>query len=546
MSGEIQTSLNLFPCDTEFFHQSINGHVLKVAGTSHNSPVSKHPEFVPLIEAQPSDLKKAWKSLVLLVQVAGLFGTGCLIWFASVVPRLHYQPLGAIVMHALKYACLACVSSMAIMLGLQLAIARSARLDALRVALRTARTAVWFAPATILLLHLSPAALGAALALVVSTTRLLYCQWQEAHRAANPSISVGPAQFGLGDLLARPLLLWELGPALTVSLSVQMSVVAVLMGYLLLAAALICLSAAMLTLLSLNAGIYQAGRPDSLPRSVLGIVLTVILAAGLTVGGLSPGFGLGSGSEGNFALQSRPGLLASARALARRLSKPEDSSGPNSVLTKVYLPPEDTVEITDRNFPGVILWPEIKEKYTVLVAPLPSWTITPLTPAPKTPFTIPFSGQYWMFKAPYVRPPEGSYFKRENPRDLSFVTTDHRPMSMEARQKLDHKIDLRCCQGIQIAISNADRYPGTIALELVLIDSAGQVNLGRREVLTKPARAPWHVPSPALEILDFPIPASAGIREFDQIRVVFDRSAIRGERSARISIERFILVPRAA
>lgn len=499
---------------------------------------------MPVIDAQPSSNKKAWNGLALLIQVAGLLGTACLIWFASVVPRLPYQPLGAILMHALKYAGLACVSSLAIMLGLQLAIGGVSRIDAFRTALRTARTAVWFAPATILLLHLSPAALGAALALVVSATRLLYCQWRESHEDADSPVWVGRTNFGLGD--PRPLLVCELGPALTVSLSVQMSVVAALMGYLLLAATLVCLSAAMLTLLSITAGVYDPGRPESLPRSALGVLLTVILAAGLTVGGLSPGFGFGSGSEGNFALQARPGLLASARALSRKLTKREDGSGPNPSVTKVYLPPEDTVEITDQNFPGVILWPEIKEKYTILVAPLPSWTTTPLTTVPKTPFSIPFSGQYWMFKPPYLRPPEGSYFRREDPRELSFVTTDHRPMSMEARQKLDHTIDLRCCRGIQIAISNADRYPGTIALELVLIDRTGEVNLGKRQVTTHPAGGWWRSPSPAPEILDFPIPASVGIREFDQIKVVFDRMALRVERSARISIQRFILVPRAA
>ena len=151
-----------------------------------------------------------------------------------------------------------------------------------------------------------------------------------------------------------------------------------------------------------------------------------------------------------------------------------------------------------------------------------------------------------MFKPPNIRPPDGSYFRREDPRELSFVTTDHRPMSMEARQKLDHTIDLRCCRGIQIAISNADRYPGTIALELVLIDRTGELSLGKRQVTTHPGGGLWRALSPAPEILDFPIPASVGIREFDQIKVVFDRMAMRVERSARISIQRFILVPRAA
>ena len=81
-------------------------------------------------------------------------------------------------------ALLAVGASAAITLGLYLLISRSSRIDALRMALRTSATAVWFAPATILLSAMSPAALAAALVLVVSTTRLLYSQWRWIHPAS--------------------------------------------------------------------------------------------------------------------------------------------------------------------------------------------------------------------------------------------------------------------------------------------------------------------------------------------------------------------------
>jgi hypothetical protein len=119
---------------------------------------------------------------------------------------------------------------------------------------------------------------------------------------------------------------------------------------------------------------------------------------------------------------------------------------------------------------------------------------------------------------------------------------------MEGVQKLTHALDLSCCRAIQVAIENADRYPGTIALELLLIDSQapGQPvqSLGKRDVLSRPQIKPLDLsPIPATEILDFPIPRVAEIREFDAMQVVFHRAFFRIDRSARISIERFTLVP---
>jgi len=230
----------------------------------------------------------------------------------------------------------------------------------------------------------------------------------------------------------------------------------------------------------------------------------------------------------------------------RKLAGREKLRGPNEKVTKLYTPPSESVDVTDKSFPGIVLIPET-EPPKALVAPQPHSLLALRSADFPKPSDIPFTGEYWMFKAPNVRPPQTSYLRKGTPLALSFVTTDHRPLSMEAHQKLDHAIDLHCCRGIQIAISNIDRYPGTVTLEIVLIDSAAQrsESLGTADVTSKPDGRPWTGSRfPVLETLEFRIPLSTELREFNEIKVVFHRASLRMDRSARISIERFSLMPR--
>jgi hypothetical protein len=119
-------------------------------------------------------------------------------------------------------------------------------------------------------------------------------------------------------------------------------------------------------------------------------------------------------------------------------------------------------------------------------------------------------------------------------------------MRMEARHHLDDPIALRCCSAIRLEIRSADRYPGTVSLELVLVNSLSprdSVSLGRLPVTAFPD--PRSEPAtPVAQILDFPVPASAAIAEFDTFKIVFHRQFDRAHRSARISIERLVLLPR--
>ena len=49
---------------------------------------------------------------------------------------------------------------------------------------------------------------------------------------------------------------------------------------------------------------------------------------------------------------------------------------------------------------------------------------------------------------------------------------------------------------------------------------------------------------PVSETLDFPIPEAAASRSFDEFKIVFQRVRWRTDKSARVAIERFLLVPR--
>src|SRR5262249_36260104 len=140
------------------------------------------------------------------------------------------------------------------------------------------------------------------------------------------------------------------------------------------------------------------------------------------------------------------------------------------------------------------------------------------------------------------RPPPNSYFRRGTPSALSFSTPDHFPMQMEARQKLEQSISLRCCSRLQLAILNADPSPQTISLEIMLLDGnlpkAASQSLGRAPITS--------VPRPketVAETLDFPFPPAPHLDEFDEIKVIFHRAIGRMDRSARVSIERFVLIP---
>ena len=482
--------------------------------------------------------------IMVWVQVAGLFATGYIIWHASVAPRLRYFSAAYVVADAFEYALLAWLWSAALVLVLSAVIARSDGASALRTALRTSRTAVWFAPACILLSQLSPAAAIPALALVMGATQLLYSEWA----TRSPAPSLAPVVSEPFQLLPAPCALRALAPVLATSLGLQAGFVAIVAGYPLAAAFLFCATAAVLTLLLLTAGLMKPSQSTTLPRSIFGVVLTVILAAGLTtVHGLARMHR--GGSYGDPSAAASRGPLESLRELLNRMKEGGggDDDRPDA-STRFYNAP-DNVDLSDKVFPGVILWPEMKH-YVTLVAPTPAWTRDSIASVADHPYSIPFDGEYWMFKPPQLRPPRGAYFQRGTPLALFYRTTDHRKMAMEAHQRLQHPVALDCCQAIQIAIYNADRYAGTISLELGLVDNRApphrSLSLGTQPVTRWPRveRGQERV-TPVSDLLEFRMPSAGTMREFNEFRVVMHRDLVRADKSAHLAIDRFVLVPRS-
>ena len=495
--------------------------------------------------AEPNTPRSNRRGLIVPAQIAGLMGTGWIVWSRSIVPRLAHQSLWSIAAETLQYTLLACLAGALVTLALYFLIVRSVRRDAWVCAVRTSSTAIWFAPATILLSALSPVALPAALVLVTSVTHLLYSQWRQTVGAGPPvdrTRETRPFQ------LLRVSIDWrDLAAPLALAVAVQSAVLASFMEYPLLAGVLFSLSVALLMLLYLASGPRQEEAPPSLPRSIFGLILTIMLATGLTVGGLA-----GEGDSSDWLPDASPHARLSpvegARALLRRMFMRNRTVRGKEQITTVYTEPSASVNVGEDGFPGVILWPEVKPQ-TILIAPTPRWLQSPVTAVPTKPFSLLFDGQYWMFRPPNSQPPPKSYFQRGSPAVLSFLSTGHIPLAMEAHQRLGHPVDLGCCSAIDVAIRNADRYPGTVALELLLVeespDSRRSESLGTLSVQSRPHASAFDpVVEPVSETLHFNIPAGGALREFNEFEVVFHRDTLRIDRSARIAIERFVFVPR--
>jgi hypothetical protein len=304
-------------------------------------------------------------------------------------------------------------------------------------------------------------------------------------------------------------------------------------------------------------GAADAGRPPTLPKSLLGVLATMVLAVLLTLGGANAFGGGGSGGMFSGHGAGRPSLVETARALLRQLLYGERPIMPGRRAERPTLargkgnaaapqPPEPADTGALGGFPGVILWPEVRPE-TMLIAPLPALGTGLFEGRSPRPLSIPFAGEYWMFRWPFPRPPASSFFRRGSPAKLGFSTTDHTPLDMEAHHKLDMPIAVRCCGKIQLEVANADHYPGTLALELVLVGSMAEhgrpLSLGKTPVISKPDQTRDPV-MPVLETLDFPVPAQPAIEEFNEFKIVFHRARPRGDKSAKVSIERFVLVPR--
>jgi hypothetical protein len=499
-------------------------------GTAARGMVSEVLDHLP---PQINDRARA----VFWLQVASLLATGWVIWKTAFFPfgAQNFLPEGIAI--ALWFSCVALALSGVITFLLLLAAPRIAHADALDVTLRTCAAGVWFAPAVILLGAASPLADIAALALVVSVTRVLYSQWRLVPKStgARDDSSPSAARIFTGEL-HNGYLPRDFWPAFAAAAALQAGYVYSSLGWPSLSSAFYALGAALLTAYSIAAGVWTRERNPTLPRAILGIAVTLMLTVLITIIGMQVygGGGAGGSGDANGSASSRP----------VHSPPPPPPKPPPINMRKFDPPPIDPARLgpsvsVPGGVPGVILWPET-EPVPLLVEPMPKGGLGHRKDS--RPFVIPFAGAYWMFRTGFTRPPANSIVQRGTPTSTSFKTVDMWPLEMEAHQLLDRELDLSCCAKIQVDVLNADRNPRTVTVELAVIDRGGPpIHFGRAEIRSVPNLLENPV-KPVPETLEFNVPEHG--LHFDEFDVIFHRAQGRVDRSARISIQRFVLVPR--
>ena len=452
-------------------------------------------------------------------QVLSLCATAAILWFTNYRPRLRHVTLEALITQALGFSLLVWLWSAAIAVALFLAIPRRERRDSIAAALRTSSTAVWFAPAILLVSGMNPSAIAAALVLVVSAARLLYSEWLLIHPPEPPLPFGAPGMFRSGEPPEQPFVS-VLAPSFGLAFCLQSGMIAMLLNLRLLAAFLLVMGAALLTMSAIRRGALAAGPQPGIPRAIFGAFITVLLSAGLTVGGLSHRVLHGGDSDDG----DWPGGTTAAETAKPPATAPAAAS---------FGFPGD--------YPGVILWPEVQH-YTTLVEP--TLNVDSTVASVRQSFRIPFAGEYWMFRWPFRRPPLHSSIQTGSPATLSFATPDHYPLQMEAHQRLYQSFDPHCCRQLKLEISNADRYPGTISVSLYAIDSNAPDSVaeswGTARVLSTPDLKSEPV-RPVRETLEYTIPPDSRIATCTELKLIFQRANLRADKSARVAVEAFVL-----
>lgn len=193
---------------------------------------------------------------------------------------------------------------------------------------------------------------------------------------------------------------------------------------------------------------------------------------------------------------------------------------------------------------GVILTP--KRLPHIISKKIPQLVLNIKTPGLKNPLQIPFTGSYWFFQDPFVRPPFDSITAEGDPANVGVHSSNRKPLQMEAVQTLDEPIETRNLEKIELAMLDADQNPQTISVELVLADTrtwgVPMMSLGVERL--EQSLALMNITNSRSETEGFTVPLHSHLESFNQIRLIFRLDPSRNRQAAAIAIESFVLVPR--
>jgi hypothetical protein len=195
-------------------------------------------------------------------------------------------------------------------------------------------------------------------------------------------------------------------------------------------------------------------------------------------------------------------------------------------------------------YQSIILWPAPEKKQILSPPPQPNALLAPGTTKP---LIIRFDGPYFYFQAPNKRPSLAALQVHGTPLLHDFQSNNFMPLVMEAHQTLGTPIPIARCREIQVGILNSDNHPGPINIAALLSQTnspSNQLYLGQQPVVSSQSSHFSFKSAPANETLRFPIPASATLRSFDHITVMFLPDFANYDTGAKVAIQQFQLIPR--
>lgn len=219
-------------------------------------------------------------------------------------------------------------------------------------------------------------------------------------------------------------------------------------------------------------------------------------------------------------------------------------SGPNSGSGEQDKPQTRPSGTGFPGFESIILWPVPHKKEILPPLPQPDNILAPGTTKP---LVIQFDGPYFYFEPPRKSPSPNALQATGTPLAHDLESNNFSPLIMEAHQALGTAIQVNRCRELWLSVLNADNRPGAIHIDVLLSNSANlqnQLLLYRQPILSSEAPNFTTKATPAQETLRFQVPASAKLRSFDHITVMFFPDEANYDKGPKVAIQQFQLIPR--
>jgi hypothetical protein len=357
---------------------------------------------------------------------------------------------------------------------------------------------MWLAPAMLFLTTRTSGATVVGLLLVANTMRLLVSRSAPQEDVPVPQPQPRRAHVRMfRSAEVRPLAFRDRWPAISGAIALQACICAVWAGYPWVAALWLAVCAIIWTWSSKTQGL---SRPREETYSLLSILVTLLLTMALSLG--------------QFKADQDPPKLQAARKSATPVFTPARRAGASGKIgvTGVILRTDSS---------------ETKPRRRVWGGPpLPATSLS-------NSLTIPFTGEYHLFRTSSGRLPSDAIVDHGTPLDTLYATTNGEPLQMEAYQSLSPPLDVRNCGKIQMTISSNEPLPGIVLIQFLTAHTVEEVGIGL-----------FGLNGASAETVDFTIPPALVNYEVSAIRATFLHNPEHSERNSRIAIQRFTLARR--